>query len=64
MEIKKEFNRCDNCGSMWEKESPTSDNNDYAKFPEYDEVREMFPKVDTLLLSSIYHAIKYSGNFA
>jgi hypothetical protein len=31
MEIKKEFNRCDNCGSMWEKESPTSNNSDYEK---------------------------------
>jgi hypothetical protein len=33
------------------------------KFPEYDYVREMFPKVDTVLFSSIYHAIKYAGNF-
>jgi len=30
MEIKKEFHRCANCGNMWEKETPTSDNSDYV----------------------------------
>ena len=34
------------------------------KFPEYDYVREMFPNIDTEIFSTIYHAIKYSGNFA
>ena len=49
----------------------TSSNSDYAvtpsaspKYPEYDYIRDMFPNVDTVLLSTIYHAIKYSGNFA
>ena len=47
-----------------------SSNSDYSvtpsvspKFPEYDYVRDMFPNVDTVLFSTIYHAIKYSGNF-
>ena len=49
----------------------TSDNSDYAvtptalpKFPEYDDIKEMFPNIDTEIFSTIYHAIKYSGNFA
>ena len=49
----------------------TAHNSDYAvtplaspKFPEYNYVADMFPNVDTVLLSTIYHAIKYSGNFA
>ena len=55
---------------LWE-ESETAHNSDHAatlsdspKFPEYDYVKDMFPHVDTLLLSTIYHAIRYSGNFA